>query len=165
MGNAETSRSEGGQNSGLQLAGWIEDGAHVLPIRVYFEDTDFSGIVYHASYVRWFERGRSDFLRVLGIHHSDLIAPGERSEPAAFVVRRLEVDYLRPARIDQVIEVRTRCEELGSAALWLEQQVMRDGQQLGRGRVQVVLVSQSGKPQRLTGLIHNAFKSFDAKAT
>src|SRR5512134_4143116 len=76
----------------------IEDAGgrrHILAVRVYFEDTDFSGLVYHASYLRWCERGRSDFLRLLGVRHADLIAPGDGAEPAAFVVRRLEIDYLR----------------------------------------------------------------------
>lgn len=141
------------------LAGRITERVHILPIRVYFEDTDFSGLVYHASYIRWFERGRSDFLRLLGIHHSDLIASGRQQEPATFVVRRLEVDYRRPARIDEVLEIHTGCLEIGPVALWLEQTAVRDNETLCRARVQVVLVSRSGKPQRLTGLVHKAFQS------
>ena len=85
---------------------------HVLPVRVYFEDTDFSGLVYHVSYLRWCERGRSDFLRLLGVHHTMLIAgagaTGSPTEPAAFVVRRMSLEYLGPARIDEVLEVETR---------------------------------------------------------
>ena len=71
--------------------------AHVLPLRVYFEDTDFSGVVYHATYLRWCERGRSDFLRLLGNDHQALLA-GQDGAPAAFVVRRMNLDYRRPAR-------------------------------------------------------------------
>jgi len=81
---------------------------HVLPIRVYFEDTDFSGLVYHATYLRWCERGRSDFLRLLGNDHQALFGGAEGREPAAFVVRRIALEYLRPARIDEVLEVTTR---------------------------------------------------------
>src|SRR6188508_2533283 len=77
---------------------------HVLPVRVYFEDTDFSGLVYHASYVRWCERGRSDFLRLIGNDHQALFAGAAGREPAAFVVRRMGIEFLRPARIDEVLE-------------------------------------------------------------
>ena len=139
------------------LAGRIEDGRHILPVRVYFEDTDFSGLVYHTSYLRWCERGRSDFLRLLGVSHSDLIAPGERAEPAAFVVRRLEIDYLRPARIDEVLEVVTECAELGGAHILLAQQIRRDHSVLCKVSVKVVLVSQSGRPMRLPAVARDAF--------
>ena len=99
------------------LAGRLIEGgrAHVLPVRVYFEDTDFSGLVYHASYVRWCERGRSDFLRLVGSEHRALIDGGATAVPAAFVVRRLAIEYLRPAKIDDVVEVVTRVGELTAA--------------------------------------------------
>ena len=91
------------------LAGRIVSDAdgrrHVLPIRVYFEDTDFSGLVYHGSYVRWCERGRSDFLRLIGNDHRALIDGGAGREPAAFVVRRMQLEFLKPARIDEILEV------------------------------------------------------------
>jgi acyl-CoA thioester hydrolase len=123
--------------------------AHVLPIRVYFEDTDFSGLVYHASYVRWCERGRSDFLRLLGSEHRTLIegAPGEAS---AFVVRRLHLEYLRPARIDDVLEVTTRVKELTAATLVLDQRVSRGSEVLCTAEVTVVLVTQGGRVLRLS---------------
>jgi acyl-CoA thioester hydrolase len=135
------------------LAGRIEDGRHVLPVRVYFEDTDFSGFVYHTSYLRWCERGRSDFLRLLGVRHSDLIGAGEAGVPAAFVVRRLEVDYLRPARIDEVLEVVTQCTDAGRAHLLLTQETRGGETLLCRVSVKVVLVSLAGKPQRLPATI------------
>jgi acyl-CoA thioester hydrolase len=139
------------------LAGRIEGGRHVLPVRVYFEDTDFSGLVYHASYLRWCERGRSDFLRLLGVRHADLIAPGEGAEPAAFVVRRLEIDYLRPARIDDVLEVVTECAGIGGAHILLAQHIRRDGAALCKLTVKVVLVSRSGQPMRLPAAARQAF--------
>ena len=90
---------------------------HQLAVRVYYEDTDFTGVVYHANYVRYFERGRSDFLRLAGVSHSDLL---EGDQPSAFVVTRLEVDFRRPARIDDALLVRTtydtRGEDLIAAA-------------------------------------------------
>ncbi|MEO0730534.1 MAG: YbgC/FadM family acyl-CoA thioesterase, partial [Pseudomonadota bacterium] len=110
------------------LAGRIGENAdgrpqHVLPVRVYFEDTDFSGVVYHASYLRWCERGRSDFLRLMGNNHQSLIAGDGDRKPAAFVVRRMSLEFLKPARIDDVLEVHTCASELGAASITLDQHV------------------------------------------
>lgn len=131
---------------------------HVLPIRVYFEDTDFSGLVYHGSYVRWCERGRSDFLRLLGNDHHALQEGTAGREPAAFVVRRMRLEFMRPARIDEILEVQTRVKEIAAAALTLEQAVLRDGVRLFEAEVVVVLVSRSGKPQRLGRMMREALE-------
>jgi acyl-CoA thioester hydrolase len=130
--------------------------AHVLPVRVYFEDTDFSGLVYHASYVRWCERGRSDFLRLLGNDHHALMQGSDSREAAAFVVRRMQLEYLKPARIDEVLEITTRVKELGAASLILDQRIARDGVLLFTAEVTVVLVSQSGKVLRLSKALRGA---------
>ncbi len=129
------------------LAGRLEPGRHVLPVRVYYEDTDFSGLVYHASYLRFMERGRSDMIRLLGVHHSALAA-GEGAR-LVFVVRRMEIDFLRPARIDDVLEVVSEPAERTAAAFTLAQTVMRGDERLVRARVQIVLVDETGRPQRL----------------
>jgi acyl-CoA thioester hydrolase len=136
-----------------------EDGAkhHVLPVRVYFEDTDFSGFVYHATYLRWCERGRSDFLRLTGHHHQELLE-GKDGPPAAFVVRRMQLEYRRPARIDEVLEVHTRVAKLTAAVLTLSQEVVREGVRLFEATVEVVLVSLDGKPQRLDARFQSDFK-------
>jgi acyl-CoA thioester hydrolase len=131
---------------------------HVLPIRVYFEDTDFSGIVYHGSYVRWCERGRSDFLRLVGHDHKALIDGAGGREPAAFVVRRMGLEFLKPARIDEVLEVVTRVKETTAAKLVLDQRIGRDGVELFTAEVTVVLVSVSGKPVRLTAALREALQ-------
>ena len=128
------------------LAGRIEGRSHKLPVRVYFEDTDFSGLAYHGSFVRWCERGRSDWLRLLGVHHHELISG---AEPAAFVVRRLTINYLKPARIDEILEVVTSLADLTTATLTLDQTVLRDGLALAKAQVLVVLVSKRGRPMRL----------------
>jgi acyl-CoA thioester hydrolase len=141
------------------LAGRIEGETHVLPVRVYFEDTDFTGLVYHANFLKFCERGRSDFIRLLGIDHQSLAEP-KQGEPAVFVVRRIEIDFLKPARIDEVLEVVTRCAEIGGATLVLDQEVRRDGTPLARAKVSVVLVSQAGKPQRLGQLVRGALQRF-----
>lgn len=126
-----------------------EDGSHALPIRVYHEDTDFSGHVYHASYVRFCERGRSDYVRLLGISQKDL---SEAGAPTFFAVRRMALDFLKPAHFDDILEVRTRAKEKRGASLILEQSIWRDDEELFRAEVQVVLVSKEGKPLRLKGL-------------
>jgi acyl-CoA thioester hydrolase len=145
------------------LAGRIQGDAHILPVRVYFEDTDFTGLVYHANFLKFCERGRSDFIRLLGIDHRSLANPKE-GDPAVFVVRRIEVDYLKPARIDEVLEVVTRCTEIGGATLVLSQDVCRDGEMLARLKVSVVLVSKAGKPQRLGQLVRGALERFVKQA-
>ncbi|MGH6865564.1 MAG: tol-pal system-associated acyl-CoA thioesterase, partial [Methyloceanibacter sp.] len=141
------------------LAGRMEGNSHVLPVRVYFEDTDFTGLVYHANFLKFCERGRSDFIRVLGIDHRSLSNPKE-GDPAVFVVRRIEIDYLKPARIDEVLEVVTSCAEMGGATLVLAQEVRRDGAVLAKAKVNVVLVSKSGKPQRLGYLLRGVLQRF-----
>ena len=130
---------------------------HVLPVRVYFEDTDAGGVVYHASYVRFCERGRTDFLRLLGTDARRLIDGSENREPAAFVVRRMNFDFFRPAHMDDLLEVETRVKELGGASVTLIQTVTRDGKRIAEAEVTVVLVSVSGKPLRLSSAVRGAF--------
>ena len=141
------------------IAGRIEGEIHVLPVRVYFEDTDFAGVVYHANFLKFCERGRTDFVRLLGIHHQSLANP-ENGESSVFVVRRIEIDYLRPGRLDDLLEVVTRCTEIGGASLTLDQEVKRSDTVLARAKVIVVLVGSSGKPQRIGGLIRGALERF-----
>jgi acyl-CoA thioester hydrolase len=140
------------------LAGRLVAGGHVLPVRVYYEDTDFSGFVYHASYLRFMERGRSDFLRLLGVEQGALFAEAvaEAGGGLAFVVRSMQIDFLKPARIDDVLEIKTRVKEIGAATLTLKQVVHRDHIPLFEAEVMVVLVSRSGKPQRLGRMIRDA---------
>jgi acyl-CoA thioester hydrolase len=143
------------------LAGRIindENGQrHVLPVRVYFEDTDAGGLVYHASYVRFAERGRTDFLRLLGTDARQLITGSASREPAAFVVRRMNIDFFRPGSMDDLLEVETRVKELGGASVTLIQTITRDGTRLFEAEVTVVLVSVSGKPLRLSDAVRGAF--------
>ena len=138
----------------------IEDATgrwHVLPVRVYFEDTDAGGIAYHASYIRWCERGRTDFLRLLGTDSRGLIDGSDSHEPAAFVVRRMLCDFLRPTRMDDVLEVETRVKETGGASVTLLQTVKLAGRAVFEAEVTVVLVAVSGKPRRLTSAIKAGF--------
>lgn len=138
------------------LAGRFDGKRHILPVRVYFEDTDFTGLVYHASYIRWCERGRSDFVRLLGLDHNRLMSPQDGSDPSAFVVRHLEADYLRPAKIDDILEVITECAEIGGAYLSLAQKIVRNEDILIKVKVKVVLINDKGKPLRIGALATDA---------
>lgn len=142
------------------LSGRIEAGKHILPIRVYHEDTDFTGLVYHVNYLKFCERGRSDFLRVSGISQTELFAGESGKEPAAFVVRHMDVDFLQPARMDDVLEIVTHVDEIGAAAMTLRQDVTRDGAVLVTLRVKIVLISGSGKPRRLGALVRSSLERF-----
>ena len=135
------------------LAGRIAGKVHVLPIRVYYEDTDFSGAVYHANYLKFCERARSDCLRLIGIHH------GELHGTANFVVRRMICDFLKPALIDDLLEVETRFVEFGGARMELSQAVNRSGEKLFEAQVTVALVDGRGRPKRLSAEMVKTFLS------
>jgi acyl-CoA thioester hydrolase len=135
--------------NGLSLAGEIRDGRHVLPVRVYYEDTDFSGVVYHASYLRFMERGRTDYLRLLGVDHRGLFEETEKEAPGFhFVVRSMRLEFLRPARMDDVLAVTTEPEEVKGASITLMQNVTRGGETLVEAHVRVAFVS-GGRAQRI----------------
>ena len=133
------------------LAGRIEAGVHILPVRVYYEDTDFSGAVYHANYLKFCERGRSDFLRLLGIQHHRLNSMG-------FVVRRMMCEFLKPARIDDLLEVETRFLALRGARMELVQATKRAGEVLFSAQVTVALVDGEGRPRRVPSEMAAALK-------
>jgi acyl-CoA thioester hydrolase len=139
------------------LSGRLSGAGHVLAVRVYFEDTDFSGLVYHTSYLRWCERGRSDYLRLLGVRHEQLAAGAFAGEPCAFAVRRITADYLKPARIDEILEVHTATGAVTKASLVLKQQIARDGIPIFRLEAQCVLLSMSGRLLRIPSVITNLF--------
>ena len=142
-----TTRSRGA--NWAELSGCLSESGHVLPIRVYFEDTDFSGFVYHTSYMRWCERGRSDYLRLLGITHNALQDGAFAGEPSVFAVHRLNAEFLKSARIDDILEVHTSPAEFTKASIVLRQTIERDGQTVFRLEVQCVLISTNGRLLRL----------------
>ena len=135
------------------LAGRLTEFGHELVQRVYFEDTDFSGRVYHARYLHLMERGRSDYLRLLGIHHRELAA-----QKLAFAVSRIEMDFLKPASIDDVVIVRTSPEEIGGAHIVLSQEILRGDERLVSARVTVALIGPAGRAVRLPEPIRVAFR-------
>ena len=124
------------------LDGEIHSGRHIMSIRVYYEDTDFSGIVYHANYLRFMERGRTNHLRLLGAGHRSLFEEAQQEAPGfAFVVRSMQVEFLKPARMDDVLEVTTAPEEVKGASVMLYQRVERNGELIVDAHVQVAFVS------------------------
>jgi acyl-CoA thioester hydrolase len=125
--------------------GVLREGAHLLPQRVYYEDTDFSGFVYHASYLRFLERGRTEMLRALGVHQREIHAG---DAPFVFVVRAMRIEFLKPARMDDVVIVETRAAQIGGASMILAQKLMRAGETLVEAEVRVAVVA-AGRPVRL----------------
>ena len=118
---------------------------HRFPIRIYYEDTDAGGIVYHSNYLKFAERGRTEMMRTLGFAHSEILA----ATGVAFTVRRLAADYRAPARLDDVLSVETRVVEIGGATLLLDQRVCRDGEVLAALDVLVACIGRDGRPRRL----------------
>ena len=122
------------------------EGTHILPIRIYFEDTDFTGIVYHANYLRFFERGRTEFLRAKGIDHTAL-QEGAMGESLAFAVANLKIDYKRPARIDDIVEVRSRVDRMHGARILMVQEIHRESTLMTALTVTLVLLGTDGRPR------------------
>ena len=140
--------------SGRELAGCLAGRKHVLPVRVYYEDTDAGGVVYHANYLRFCERARTDFLRLLNIRHGKLF--DERGKRLFFVVRRMECEFLLPAMLDDLLEVRTQLMQASRVRLEVWQEVHRQSDasspQTGpifTARVTVAVIGDSGRPARL----------------
>ncbi len=125
------------------LDGAIVDGRHSMLVRVFYEDTDFTGIVYHASYLRFMERGRTNYLRLIGADHRALFEATEKEAPGfAFVVRSMAIDWLKPARMDDVLDIRTAPEEVKGASITLLQQCWRGEELLVEAHVRVAFISQ-----------------------
>jgi acyl-CoA thioester hydrolase len=125
------------------LDGEIRDGHHHMQIRVYYEDTDFSGIVYHANYLRFMERGRTNHLRLMGAEQCVLFEQAQQETPGfAFVVRSMAIDYLRPARMDDVLDVVTWPVVVKGASITLAQEVRRGEEVLVKAQVRVAFISE-----------------------
>ena len=151
--------------TGLALDGEIRDGTHRQLVRVYYEDTDFSGIVYHASYLRFMERGRTNYLRLLGADHRALFEQTEREALGfSFVVRRMTIEFLKAARMDDVLEIITEPAEVKGASIALRQRVTRDGEALVTADVQVAFVS-GGRARPIPKALRAAMKADQTVAT
>jgi acyl-CoA thioester hydrolase len=130
------------QLTSLALDGEIRDGRHQMHLRIYYEDTDFSGIVYHANYLRFMERGRTNYLRLLGADQHALFAEASAEAPGfAFVVRAMQIEFFKPARMDDLLDVVTVPSEVRGASITLDQQVRRGTDLLVEARVKVAFVA------------------------
>jgi acyl-CoA thioester hydrolase len=134
----------------LKGLGHFDGKTHVLPISVYYEDTDLSGFVYHANYLRYMERGRTECFRLAGISK---MAGLEDGEPTAWTLRRIQVDYHRPARLDDGISVHTRLTGMSGARLWAHQTIMCDDVLLVEGRIEACVTTLTGRARRLPGFV------------
>ena len=121
------------------------DRQHWISVRVYYEDTDFTGMVYHANYLRFFERGRSDHLRDAGISHQSLL---DRPDPAAFTLTNVNVAYKRPAKVDDLLHIRTRYLGMDGPRIRFEQACLRDGQIIAEAEITAVMIHADGRLRR-----------------
>jgi acyl-CoA thioester hydrolase len=141
------------------LDGEIRDGRHIQPVRVYYEDTDFSGVVYHASYLRFMERGRTNYLRLLGADQRALFEEVAKEAPGfAFVVRAMQLDFRKPARMNDILEIVTTPSEVKGASVILHQRVCCGEATLVEATVQVAFVS-GGRARPIPKALRIAIKA------
>ena len=141
-------------------SGVIDGAIHRYPLRVYYEDTDAGGVVYHANYIRWFERARSDLLEVLGIDQRAALDSGE----GLYTVAELAIRYLSPARLGDIVIVETAARDVGRVRCTLHQVAWRDGQKLAEATVKVGFISPEGRPRRQPEAWQRAFDAVVASA-
>jgi acyl-CoA thioester hydrolase len=141
----------------LKGLGFLEGKVHVLPISIYYEDTDLSGFVYHANYLRYMERGRTEFFRLAGISK---MAGLDEEEPTAWTLRSIHVDYLKPARLDDIIHVRSRLIGLSGARMQAIQRITCKETLLVEGRIEACITTLTGKPRRLPKKVQETLAPF-----
>jgi acyl-CoA thioester hydrolase len=130
--------------------GRFEGKTHILPIRVYYEDTDLSGVVYHANYLRYMERGRTEFFRLAGIAK---MAALDDAEPTAWTLRHASIAFHRPARLEDQLEVHTACPLLGGARMHADQKIYSGDKLLVHGKIEACIMTLSGKPRRIPEIV------------
>ena len=144
----------------LPTSGWTlkGEGIHVFPLRVYYEDTDAAGIVYYVNYLKFAERARTEMLRLLGRQQQAMMEQGG----VVFVVKRCELDYHAPARLDDALEVHSRLVEVGGASLRLNQRLMRGDTLLAEMHFRLAVLDRNGKPARLPADIRDRLEAIGA---
>jgi len=135
------------------ISGVRTQEGHRQLARVYYADTDFSGVVYHARYLEFLERGRSDFLRSAGVLHGELV----EGDGLIWVVRRMEIDFRQPARIDDILEIETRMAAISGARITMAQRILRGDQVLVEARVEAAIIGRDGRPRRFPARWIEAF--------
>lgn len=129
------------------LSGELTSFGHRLLARVYYADTDFSGVVYHARYLEFLERGRSDYLRLAGVRHAELLE-GLRGEKIVWIVRHMEIDFIKPARMDDVLTIDTRTDRISGARIFMVQEIRRGDEVLIAAKVEAAIIGGNGRPKR-----------------
>ena len=137
--------------------GRFEGKVHILPIRIYYEDTDLSGVVYHANYFRYMERGRTEFFRLAGVSKMAML---EDAEPTAWTLRNASIDFFKPARLDQPLEIHTTCPLLTGARMKADQKIYSGETLLAHGRVEACIMTLGGKPRRIPQAVRDKLLPF-----
>lgn len=138
--------------------GALDGAEHVYRLRVYYEDTDAAGVVYYANYLRMAERARTEMMRLLGADHAEMA----RTENVALAVRDCSIAYLKPAYLDDVLEIRTRLTEIGGASLKAQQSFHRAGETLATIDLRLACIADTGRPARFPRSFRAALDAFDA---
>lgn len=138
------------------IIGWFEGRVHFYPINVFYEDTDFSGLVYHANYLKYFERGRSSFLKLIGVSHSDLW----KDRQIAFTIRKFEIEYKSPAKIDDQLLIKTTYNKMTGARLFITQECLKSDTVISQAECEAACISAHGRPSRLPSDIKNIIAPF-----
>ncbi|MBS0469742.1 MAG: YbgC/FadM family acyl-CoA thioesterase [Proteobacteria bacterium] len=128
-----------------------------MPIRIYYEDTDLSGVVYHANYLRYMERGRTEFFRLAGVSK---MASLDDEEPTAWTLRNASLDFIRPARLDDQLEVHTTCPLLGGARMVADQKIYCGTNLLVHGKVEACIMTLGGKPRRIPQSVRDKLQPY-----
>ncbi|MEP6343274.1 MAG: YbgC/FadM family acyl-CoA thioesterase [Maricaulaceae bacterium] len=136
--------------------GWFEGRTHCYPLHIFYEDTDFSGLVYHANYLRYFERGRSSFLKLIGVAHSELW----QDYDIAFTIRKFEIEYKAPAKIDDHLLIKTTYDKITGARLLISQECLKGDKLIARANCEAAVISKSGRPVRLPNDIKSKIDAF-----
>ncbi len=126
-------------------SGTIENGKHGYAVRIFYQDTDVSGVVYHANYLHFMERARTEFLRCVGIAQRDML---EADDKTYFAVRDLQISYLKPSYLDDVLNIETSVQELNAASVTMQQQIRRAGEVLCTAELRVAVLGADGRPRR-----------------
>lgn len=142
--------------------GRFDGKVHILPIRIYYEDTDLSGVVYHANYLRYMERGRTEFFRLAGVTRMAML---EDAKPTAWTLRSVSIDFFKPARLDDPLEIRTTCPLLTGARMKADQKIYGGDTLLAHGKVEACIMTLSGKPRRIPQAVRDKLLPFVLETT
>jgi acyl-CoA thioester hydrolase len=137
--------------------GYFVGKEHILPLRIYYEDTDLSGVVYHANYLKYMERARTEFFRLAGVTQ---MADLDREEPTAWAIRSVELKFVRPGRVDDTLSVRTSCTSISGARMTALQRVFCGDTLLVEGRIEACIITLTGKPRRIPQHVRDLLMPF-----